>query len=375
MHPNKRMMVFAKSVSERVAIILPDLRPGGAERLHVNLAEEWIRNGFSIEFVLRNAIGDLLDHLPASASVVDLKAARVRNVFVPLVKYLKESKPDAIIAAMWPLTVFAPLAAQLAGYKGRVIISEHSPLSIAYGRHGRLHKLVMRASQRIGYSMADVRVAVSSGIADDLATLSGLSREQFTVIHNPAALGKVNPHSAWPAQLNARAGPVILTVGILKPVKRHDLLIEAFSRLPQSLGATLCILGEGQMRGQLEQQIDRLGLQGRVLLPGFVLDPGPWYAHSDLFVLTSDYEGFGNVLVEALEYGLPVVSTDCPVGPREILADGQFGKLVPVGDPQALSGAILDALTEKGDPLALQMRAQDFSLQSIAQKYLDVIFP
>lgn len=359
----------------RIGIVLPDLRPGGAERLHANLADEWARNGITTEFVLRNAVGELLDHLPESSRVVELKAARVRNVLWPLVKYLKKNKPDAIIAAMWPLTVFAPLAARLAGYQGRVIISEHSPLSIAYGRHGRLHRLVMRASQRFCYPLADVRVAVSSGIADDLATLSGLSRVQFTVIHNPAALGRANVDAACPEQLSGRPGPIILTVGTLKPVKRHDLLIEAFARLPASLGATLCILGEGQMREQLEHQIDRLGLQCRVLLPGFALVPGPWYAHSDLFVLSSDYEGFGNVIVEAMEYGLPVVSTDCPVGPTEILAGGQYGALVQVGDAQALSQAIFAALTQKGDQAALKLRAEDFSLQRIAQKYLDVISP
>lgn len=358
----------------RVAVVLPDLRPGGAERLHVNLADEWARSGVSTEFVLRNTVGELLDHIPASAKVVDLKAARVRNVLGPLIQYLKESKPDAIIAAMWPLTVSAPLAARLAGYKGRVIISEHSPLSIAYGRHGRLHRRIMRASQRLCYPLADVRVAVSSGIADDLASLSGLSLKQFTVIHNPAALGKVNANAACPEQISGRPGPIILTVGTLKPVKRHDLLIEAFARLPASLGATLCILGEGQMREQLEGQIDRLGLQGRVLLPGFSADPGPWYAHSDLFVLSSDYEGFGNVIVEAMEYGVPVVSTDCPVGPTEILGQGLYGRLVSPANVEALSSGILASLHEEHDRDALKRRARDFSLDVIARQYLDVMF-
>lgn len=356
-----------------LGIVLPDLRPGGAERLHVNLAEEWARASVSTEFVLQQATGELLDHLPASANVLDLKGARIRNLLWPLVNYFKERKPDAIVAAMWPLTVFVPLAARLAKYKGRVIISEHSPLSIAYSRHGRLHRLVMRASQRMCYPLADVRVAVSSGIADDLATLSGLSREQFTVIHNPAALGTANFNATCPEQLSGRAGPIILTVGTLKRVKRHDLLIEAFSRLPTSLGATLCILGEGQRRDQLERQIDGLGLQGRVLLPGFAVDPGPWYAHSDLFVLSSDYEGFGNVIVEAMEYGLPVVSTDCPVGPTEILEKGRYGRLVSPASVEALTSAMLASLREEPDRDALKKRAKDFSLDVIARQYLDVM--
>ena len=359
----------------RVAIFLPNLRLGGAERLHVNLAEEWSHSDVSTEFVLRNATGELLGLLPASATVVDLQAPRVRNVLWPLIEYFKQSKPDAIIAAMWPLTVLAPLAARLTGYKGRVIVSEHSPLSIAYSRHGQLHRLALRVSQRLCYQLADVKVAASSGIADDLATLSCLPREQFKVIYNPAALGKVNTRSVCPEQLIDRPGPIILTVGALKPVKRHDLLIEAFSRLPLSLRATLCILGEGQMREQLRRQIDRLGLQDKVLLPGFALDTGPWYAHSDLFVLSSDYEGFGNVIVEAMEYGVPIVSTDCPVGPREILEDGKYGRMVPLNDPGALAQAFIATLSEKRDRSDLKVRARDFSIKTIAQQYLESIFP
>lgn len=358
----------------KIAIFLPDLRGGGAERLHVSLAEQWSCLGVTTEFVLLRAIGDLIEILPFSAKVVDLGSERVRSAFWPFVNYIKDNKPDAIITAMWPLTVMAPLAARVAGFRGRVIISEHSPLSIAYTHHTLLHRLVMRASQRMCYPLADLRVAVSSGIADDLASLSGIPREEFTVIHNPAALGKVNVNATCPEQLSELSGPIILTVGTLKPVKRHDLLIEAFSRLPPSLGATLCILGEGQMRKQLERQVDCLGLQGRVLLPGFVLDPGPWYAHSDLFVLSSDYEGFGNVIVEAMEYGLSVVSTDCPVGPTEILEGGRYGKLVSPENVEALSFGMLSALGEEPNRSALKKRAKDFSLDVIARRYLDAIF-
>lgn len=358
-----------------IAVLLPDLRPGGAERLHVNLAHEWSRAGIRTDFVLRRPQGELLECLPDDSLVADLRSPRVRNVLFPLVRYLKTRKPDALIAAMWPLTVIAPLAARLARFQGRVIVSEHSPLSLAYSKKGKLHESIMRGSQRLGYPVADARVAVSSGIADDLARLSRLDRGEFTVIHNPAALGRVSTDVPCPAPLSAVSGPVILTVGTLKPVKRHDLLIEAFSQLPESLGATLCIVGEGQTRSNLERQISALGLEGKVLLPGYAADPGPWYAHADLFVLSSDYEGFGNVLVEAMEYGLPIVTTDCPVGPREILENGRYGTLVPPANALELSCGIASALREKPEISALKQRAKDFSLEVIARQYLDVIFP
>lgn len=363
----------AAAAALRIALFVPDLRGGGVERVRLWLAHEFLARGHGVDLVLLRERGDLLPLVPEAARVFDLRADRIRQGFWPLVRYLRRERPDALIASMWPLTVMAPLAARLARYKGRVIISEHSPLSIAYRRHSRWHRLAMSVSQRLAYPLADARVGVSAGIADDLAKLSRLPREKFTVIHNPAASGKVPLRAACPAALAARSGPVILTVGTLKPVKRHNLLIQAFQQLPAGLAATLCILGDGPMRAALEQQVAELNLQDRVLLPGFAADPSPWYAHADVFVLASDYEGFGNVLVEALEHGLPVVSTDCPAGPTEILDNGRYGRLVPVGDAQALARAITESLAETPDPVALQNRAADFSVAKIAAKYLNLI--
>lgn len=357
----------------RIALFVPDLRGGGVESVRLQLSREFLARGHEVDLVLLRKQGDLLKLVPEPVRIIDLQAPRIRQGFMPLVRYLREQQPDALISSMWPLTAFAPLAARLAGYRGRVIISEHSPLSIAYGQHGKWHRRVMSASQRLAYPLADVRIGVSSGIADDLAKLSCLPRDTFTVIHNPAALGNVNMHAACPAELADRSGPVILTVGTLKPVKRHDLLIQAFSRLPRELGATLCIVGEGQMRAQLERQIEYLGLQGRVLLPGYAANPGPWYAHADVFVLASDYEGFGNVIVEAMEHGLPVVSTNCPYGPTEILDNGRYGRLVPVGDDKALADAIIAALNDTQTPAALQRRAADFSVEKIGARYLELL--
>lgn len=224
------------------------------------------------------------------------------------------------------------------------------------------------------YPLASCRLAVSKGVAQDLAALSGLAQDAFHVIYNPAALGRGRPQFI-PEALLGVFGPLVLSVGTLKAGKRHNLLIEAFARLPVELGAMLCILGEGSLRPALEQQIRELGLQKRVLLPGFRADPTPWYARADLFVLSSDYEGFGNVIVEALEQGVPVVSTNCPAGPSEILCSGKYGRLVPVGDADALATAMLEALNEEPDREALKTRARDFAADKIAEEYLDVMLP
>lgn len=358
--------------ARRIAILLPDLRPGGAERMHVHLAREWLRRGAAVEFVLQRSSGDLLHSLPSGCGVVDLAARRLRGVLVPLVRYLRESPPHALLAAMWPLTVLAPVAARIARCRTRMIISEHTPLSIAHAGRGVLHRALLRTSQRCAYPLADVRIAVSHGVAADVAASSGLPRDRFVVVPNAAAGAspRGDDPAPWP-----RTGPLILAVGTLKKVKRHDLLIDAFARLPQGLGAHLCIVGEGPERADLERRIADLGLAGKVALQGHCEDPGAWYARADLFVLASDYEGFGNVLVEAMEHGLRIVSTDCPVGPREVLDGGRCGRLVAPGDAQALADAIVAALAASVDRDTLLRRAREYDIADVALRYLDLLLP
>lgn len=353
-------------------MLLPNLKPGGAEKLHVDLATEWERCGIKTNFVLRESVGGLLESLPQSASVLSLNACRVRNVLLPLIKYLKNDPPDALLAAMWPLTVIAPIAAKLAGFKGRVVVSEHSPISIAYARKGKLHNKLMGLTMRLAYRMASARVGVSCGVAEDMAALSGMASSNVSIINNPAALG--NNYQDVPSPYAARdtTAPIILTVGTLKKVKRHDLLINAFSMLPKTLGARLYILGDGLESDSLKELVRSLGLEELVTFVGFVRNTGPWYAHADLFVLASDYEGFGNVIVEAMEYGVSVVSTDCPVGPREILGNGKFGRLVVPNNASVLASAMLASLEKPSDPALLKQRALDFSLEFIAGKYVEI---
>lgn len=358
----------------RIGVLLPDLRAGGAERLHVHLAQEWVRLGIGVEFVLRQAHGELLGQLPEGVGVVDLAAARVRQSLWPLRTYLRRRQPQALLAAMWPLTVVAPVAARFSGYCGRIVVSEHAPQSLSYLRRGKGHNMMMAASMRMFYPWADARVAVSEGVADDMVRLSEVPRRAIEVIHNPAAVGRVLDKGSSPLPIAIGGSSLILSVGTLKAVKRHDVLIRAFGRA-QLPDATLCIIGEGVERVRIEALVQELGLQGRVLLPGYRADTAPWYAHADLFVLSSDHEGFGNVIVEALEQGTPVVSTDCPSGPREILADGRYGALVPVGDIDALARAMENSLSSRHDHEALKRRARDFSVSKAATAYLDLLLP
>ena len=358
-----------------VAILLPDMRPGGAERMRLQLARVWLQRGHEVEFVLRERRGELLELLPEGATVHTLEAPRVRNALWPFVHYLQARRPDAVLAAMWPLTVIAPIAARLVGLQGKVAISEHAPQSLSYAHRGAFHHALMKTTMWVGYRLADARVGVSTGVAGDMARLSGMDHSSIRVIHNPAATGQVvEAGYVVPPALAGRSGPILLTVGTLKAVKRQDMLIRAFARMPRT-DTTLCVLGEGQERAGLEALIGSLGLEDRVLLAGYIADPAPWYAHADLFVLASDHEGFGNVIVEALEHGVPVVSTNCPTGPHEILEDGKYGTLVPVGDVHALAKAMDEALSATHDHERLKLRARDFSVDKAADAYLDLLLP
>lgn len=358
-----------------ISILLPDLRGGGAERVNLDLSHEFARAGHDVEFVLMRAQGALLPEARAAFPVVDLGAPRARALPLALARYLRRRRPDALLAAMWPLTVIAPLAARLSGHRCTVLVSEHGMLSAQYRDWGRLHRWLLRLSTGIGYRMADHRVGVSSGLVQDIAGLSRMRPDRFHVIHNP-----VPPRPAPGPEAIAAAdalwgvppGARIVTVGSLKPVKNHPLLIRALSRTTRT-DARLLIVGDGAGRDAILALAQELGVADRVILAGFHPDPTPFYLTADLFVLSSDYEGFGNVIVEALACGTPVVSTDCPSGPGEILDGGRYGRLVPVGDAPALAGAMVAALDDTPDRDALIRRADDFAPQVAARKYLNAI--
>lgn len=361
----------------RLALLLPNLGGGGAERVAVVLCRRFVELGHQVDVVLLQAQGELLPLLPEDADVVDLGARRIRQGIAPLRRYLQAAQPDVVLASLWPLTVVAMLADRLAGGRcGRVVVSDHSILSASPQAAGWRKRLAVRMSIGIAYRFARARLAVSQGVADDIATLGRLDRSTMTVIGNPIA-PRVEPavgdakSAVWPAALGKR----ILSVGALKAVKDQAMLIHAFARLRTRIEATLVILGEGSLRPSLERLIAELDLRGCVSLPGFAIDPSPWYAGADLFVLSSRNEGFGNVIVEALQHGTPVVSTDCRSGPREILDGGKHGRLVPVGDADALAAAMVETLEQPVDRDALRRRAADFSADAIAQRYLDVLFP
>ena len=361
-------------MKRNISILLPDLRGGGVERIRIVLAHEFARAGHNVEFVLMQARGELLAEAQASFSVVDLATLRARALPLALARYLRRRRPAVLLAAMWPLTVIAPVAARLSGHHCTVVLSEHNTLSMQYRDWGRLHQGMMRASMALGYRLADRRVGVSAGVVEDIARMSGLRSSAFDMVHNPVP-PRSSPASAaikaaealWDGPPGAR----IVTIGSMKAQKNHPLLLRAFARLNQP-NARLMFVGDGKGRDALLSLAHVLGIADRVILAGFHTDPTPFYLTADVFALSSDYEGFGNVIVEAMACGTPVVSTDCPSGPAEILENGRWGLLTPVGDAQALAETMNNALNTTWDAERLRKRAADFAPAVAARKYLNL---
>ena len=362
----------------RISIFLPDLRGGGAERVSINLANEFVARGFSVDMVVMAATGALMPLLHPEVRIVDLGVSRVRSVLWPLIGYLRSQKPTAMLANMWPMTVLPVIARWISRSATRVVAVEHVVLSKSEISDKPLHMLALRILGRLLLPKADAIVGVSNGVVDDLASLASLDKSRLTTIYNPIAMDRAPSVSTLPCQVDAWADAEvrILNVGTLKLQKDQHTLLRAFSLLLKTRkNARLLFLGEGTLEEQLQESARELGILDRVTFAGFAADPIPYYKHASLFVLSSAWEGFGNVIVEALEQGTPVVSTDCLSGPREILADGKYGSLVPVGDVDALAKAIEEAVNHDHDREGLKRRAQDFSVGKATDAYLDLLVP
>ena len=360
-----------------IALLISDLGGGGAERVIVNLANSFARRGYAVDMVLLSASGQFLVDLLPSIRVIDLKVKRLRSAIFPLVRYLHQFKPTALLACMWPLTVIALWARALAVVPTRVVVAEHTTWSrdkIASTSWGRWK---VRSTMHYAFPAADGIVTVSTGAADDLARFANFDRRAITVIYNPL-VGDAKPPACAPIAPDGWwTGPhrKVLAVGTLKTIKDYATLLNAFARLRHRVDARLLILGEGSCRAALEAQARQLGIETSVFMPGFVKDTSPYYQQADLHVLSSTGEGLPTVIIEALEAGTPIVSTDCPSGPREILCDGQFGRLVPVGDAAALAVAMAESLAATHDTAALKARAQDFSIDKAVDQYEALLFP
>jgi glycosyltransferase involved in cell wall biosynthesis len=364
-------MADLTSAKKRVALFLPDLGGGGAERVVLAQARELVRRGHRVDLILVREGGALLELLPAEVNVIAFRRRRIFSAILPLAGYLRSVRPDALHAVMWPSTVIAVVAHILARSRARLMVSDQVTLSQQVRDARQLAAL--RWTTRLFYPRADYRVTCSIQAANDLAPLARIPRRSIEVITNPIEAPAKIATTPAVEQMWGSGRPRIVTVGSLKAQKNHALLLQAFARLDGHPAARLMIVGEGQLRPELEALAQELGIADRVAMPGFFLDPWPFLASADLFVLSSDYEGFPLVLAEAMRAGLRVVSTDCISGPAELTDNGRYGRLVPCGDPDALAKAIAAALAEPPQPKRQRNRAIAMAGPAQIARYCDLL--
>ncbi|NPV57227.1 MAG: glycosyltransferase [Anaerolineae bacterium] len=359
-----------------MALFLPSLRGGGVERVFVQLARGLADLDSRVDLVTSTHGGRYLDEIDRRVRLIDLGFRHVSGALPGLVRYLRQEKPDAVVSAMTHANSLAIAARFLAGSPARVIVSEHHFFSREKNR-GFLNKerLVMALAGWL-YPRADAITAVSQGVADDLSQSLRLPGERVHTIYNPIdierirALSEAPPEHPWFAPGEP---PVILSAGRFTWEKDYPTLIQAFRKVHAERPARLVILGEGPDRLALEALIASLGLTAVVALPGFVANPYSFMRRCGAFALSSVTEGLPVALVEALACGARVVATNCPSGPAEILENGTYGRLVPVGDSDGMAAALLHALAQPADRQAGIQRAADFSLEKISRQYLDLI--
>lgn len=358
-----------------VAIFLRCLFGGGTERVMINLANSFTECGLKVDLVLAHKSGPYLSQVAPSVRIIDLKSPKLAASVPKLINYLQQVQPLSMLSALHYPSEIAIFAKNVARVKTRVVIAEQNTLSVEAQNLPQRTAQLSPLKARLFYPWANGIVAVSKGVADDLAQVIKLPRNQIKVIYNPVIPPNIIEKSQQSIKhpwFNQGEPPVILGVGRLIEQKDFPTLIRAFAQVRKVRPSRLMILGVGTEKPYLEQLIRELELENDVTILGFQENPYAYMARASVFALSSAWEGFGNVIVEALAVGTPVVSTNCFSGPAEILADGKYGSLVPVGDSQAMANSILEVLSGNFK-LADSNWLSQFTYSQAASKYLDVL--
>ncbi len=348
---------------------------GGAERVFISVAQELMKDAtIEVAFVVDKLVSGETEKQvqDLGIKVFNLEISRTLRSVFPFKNLINAENPDIIISAYTDTNFSTILSNLLSTKPAKVVVSEHASLQEHWQSFSRTRKLLLNLYVRVGYRFADHLLAVSKGIADQLLTF-GYSKSKVSYIHNPVRFKSFD--------LNQKKQHVdvvnLLAIGRITPQKDYKTLILAFANIVKSVNCKLTIVGgiyDFDENAVLISLIKELGLQEKIEFVGFTDNVQSYYVRSDIFVLSSAWEGFGNVIVEAMAFGLPIVATDCNHGPAEILEYGKYGRLVPIRSPQAMAEAILDTIAElpiHNRSLLLE-RASDFSEQKVAAEYIQL---
>lgn len=341
----------------------------------MDIATELADRGVPVHLVLVKAEGQYLDLVPDGVRLVDLNSHRAAASLLKLVRYIRREQPVALLSTLTQASVIALVGKLMLRGQLRVVTRIANTYSEELASGSFKHRLALKLLSNL-FPVADGIVTVSQGVADDLIETHPTIGNSVTTIHNPVVKSGIAEQAECPvghAWFKPVADPVVLSVGRLAPAKDHATLVRAFAEVLRTRQARLVILGEGTERSSLLQLAESLGVSQYVDLPGFKINPFAYMSKASVFVLSSRYEGFPNVLVQAMACGTPVVSTDCRSGPMEILEDGKWGSLVPVGDQQAMASAIIATLDSAIPRECILSRASEYSVDAAIDRYLEVL--
>lgn len=359
-----------------VAIYLHDLAGGGVERQSLIIAEEFRRHGADVTLVLHQLRGQLLDQVPPGLRVVDLNSSRTLKDVRGLVRFLRSEQPDILLSNVDVNNVAALLAKGISFSHTKVVMCQHNTISASFAAGESWLYRHIALAYRVLSPLITRAVAVSDGVSAELARLARLPSELIVTINNPVVGPDFQARSLetvdHPWLGSARNSPVFVTAGRLVSQKDHETMIRALAIHRREADSRLIILGTGPRYDALVDLVARLSLTHAVDFAGFHKNALPFFREADAFLLSSRCEGFGNVVVEALGCGSPVISTDCEYGPREILDHGRYGVLVEPRNPAALAEAMdqVATLRERFPADMLRERAGDFSYAACASRYM-----
>lgn len=352
---------MAEPVPQKIALLLPSLKFGGAERVALNLAMALKELGVQVDILLMSSEGEFLSEAKTHFNLIDLECDKTYKLPGKLLEYLIRHRPTVLLSSFWKLNLCSCLARMLFPVF-RLLLWEHSPPS----KSKNSPKWLYAVSASIAYQLASKVIAVSTGVYDDIASWTFGLRRKLIVIFNPI----IPPTPDLLLQHKRGDTNQVIWVGRLDDPKNPGLLLEAFALLPADCNANLVFVGDGRLRTELEQRCKASGMQARVSFVGFQANPYELMAVSDLLVLSSDREGLGNVIIEAMYCGLRVVSTDCGAGVHDILLDNRYGTIVPPGDKYALAKAIATELRTQHSHQDQMKGAQRFLPSVIVQQFL-----
>ncbi len=371
---------------QRIAVLASFSGTSGVERMVTNLVTGFERQGLDVELLLirltKKAEREYLKDISTkNIRITRLKGGHNLTIIPELVYFLRNNAPEAMLVVKDRAIFAASIASLIAGSSTRIIGRLGTTVSEAI--HGKpiINRLTRKAMMRFSYRVIDSAICVSKGVAHDLCLITGIPVSRFHIIPNPVITPELFELASMPCQhpwLKEKVRPVILGIGRLTEQKDFKTLILAFyelKRLWSSSGPLPCliILGEGSMRKELEALVASLGIEADISMPGFQSNPYCYLKNSDLFVLSSKWEGSPNVLTEALSLGVPVVATDCKSGPKDILKNGKVAPLVPVEDPKTMARTMKHVMMSPPPKSALKEAVKDYEQIESVKRYIKVL--